>query len=282
MSAYRLSTEVREEKDGNRYIDVYRVPNVDSQEAALADPDIPETYSVYVDNPAAIVIARSATFVRESVDVYDVTIEAKAVTVANPEWPGESEPAVSGKAGLVASATIIDVWRLEGKSSDYQWDFGDINIDEPGRSASITTAFDIGGQYVDVAGEPISHPLRTLSISVPVTFENGAPLQQFYDKWLMRNSKRFDIFEPGRVLFVGYSIEVPLRRGSAAETGKMDFAVDPWYHMRQVPYHNADGGIPKWAKPCADGAEGHAKVVNWYQPFPQTADLTQLLRLARG
>ena len=252
------------------YTDVYRVAPVDRPDAALAASGIPQQGDVHPENPAAFAMRIDAEHIEDLVDTYDVTVESDEFQ--GPQL-GAFRPSASD-IPMSSGGAVLKVWRLDKYGSTLKFPQ---NASNPGQ----TQQNDIGGDAVDNAGEPTDHPLKTIQLSLPVRFEKTLPLGLLEALRYTRNSRAFDVFASGTVLFTGWNI--PRRPGRQSEVvGHLEFTVDPWLHLRQkvlldgegVPFGFGGEGTPG----AEEGNYGRARYVVWHQPFPTTTDLSALLR----
>jgi hypothetical protein len=283
-------TKVRENRavtnEGVRYFDTYRVTGKDSDLAATLTQGLPVLGDKLARDPLAVAIAINADFVEGSTNTYDVTVE---YWYAFPDGYGEGVSQPSGPeqtaAQLNASgqAVTVDVWRLDGGSRP--WVFPD-NVSDPPKvitnpDGTFEDWWDMGGEAVDVGGEPVGHFLRQITLQLPMRWTSSVPIQALANLHGSRNSRAFDVFAPDTVLFSHFDITRDLITGTAE--GTLHLVWDPWYHMRQRVVLDQEGNPllapdnPPWD---TYGYVGKAKYVQWYQPFKDTADLTQLLRLS--
>jgi hypothetical protein len=277
MTAVRTTSQASEDSDGLVIVDTYRVAPADSTTAALYDPGVPRAGDRHPDTPSNLAVTRRAQYVQGSRHAFDVVIEYRPLIIIPPqEDPGGNQ---LDDVTVRSENSIVNAWRIAGKDEPLK--FPD-DVSAPGQEASD----DIGGVLVDNRGTPIDLPLKVLGLHVPVRFAQYAPTGVFYDHWQTRNARQFDIFQPNTVLFTGWSLDIE-QSGDGNIVGFMDFAVDPWFHLRQKPFRDVngdvklviDGGPPPLLAPAT---AGRARTVVWDQPFPETSDLTRLLRLTTG
>lgn len=275
-TAFFLRDELSEDGEGVLYQHIYRVRPATSAAEAKTAEGLPEWGKQHPAGPGTVVTNIQAGYVEESGDVYEVTVEGRTIQILPPEF-GEEGPAAVGKAGFDAPNQVVQAWRTDG--------LGELGLRFPADPSAPGAGadHDIGGVPFDTAGEPSDLPLTPLIIQVPVRYDQGVPLGVLQNYRLKRNSRAFGVFGPHTVLFKTWRLSIPLDGASPSE-GHLEFVYDDWYHLRQRALYDTDKQIIPWG---ADDPEtethpdwiGRARTVNWYQPFPRTADLSYLLRV---
>lgn len=122
---------------------------------------------------------------------------------------------------------------------------------------------DIGGTKIDVAGEPLSGPIRKkVTLTVTETMDT-VPSMNFLMGYVgKRNSTPFKGGAIGSIVYAKPRIKrVDLNRWAVSH----NFIGDNYYHMIQMAYRNPDGSV------ALDG-NGHAESVWYRQPFPDLAN----------
>ena len=127
----------------------------------------------------------------------------------------------------------------------------------------LPTDNDIGGTKIDVAGEPLSGPLRKkVMLSVTETMD-FVPAVNFLMGYVgRRNSTPFKGGAIGSIVYAAPSIRrIDLNRWAVTH----NFISDNYYHLLQMPFRNPDGSV-------ALDSDGHAAYVWYRQPFPDLID----------
>ena len=170
-----------------------------------------------------------------------------------PNDPGYVDVSITG------SAEFDEVWRSLTNAEIAALVAG---ANYPNGTASAGD-WDIGGTKIDVAGEPLSGPLRkkvTLSVTETMDF---VPAMSFFMGYVgRRNSTPFKGGAIGTIVYTAPSIKrIDLNRWAVTH----NFVSDNYYHMIQMAYRNPDGSV-------ALDTDGHASNVWYRQPFPDLID----------
>jgi hypothetical protein len=173
----------------------------------------------------------------------------------DPEAPGYQQVDLTGEA------QFVDVYRQDA-------DIPPDGIPPAGRP-------DIGGEPVDVAGEPISQLLRVPSYSV-VT---NVPLSQYQAQTIIdltgtRNAGPFLGFPVGSVLY-GRPRSSRIAQGVVRITHQL-LVDQERLHLRQQAAADTDGVRTSTDVPGGTPGDLHASRVYHVQPFPNLADFTVL------
>lgn len=279
MAQTRISATTAEQPDGITYSDVYRVTGAASDVAAKAEPGIPTRGDRLARDPRAIVENVRATYADGSSTAYDVTVEARYI-FPDGEGGGQQQPQgpdADAQLDAAGQSVTVDVWRVDGTDSDALVFPNDISS-PPKRSGD--TWWDMGGEVVDAfGGEPVGYFLKQMRLTIPVRWSSFVPVQVLESLRGTRNVKPFDVYAAGKVFFDEYNITRNLQTGRAS--GLLTLVVDPWSHLRQRVVLDQEGNPLLYPDqpPFDESVVGHARYVQWYQPFPNTADLNQLLRI---
>ena len=158
---------------------------------------------------------------------------------------------------------FLDTWRV-GPFSNEQPPGGD-NYD-----GAIKDSDDIGGDPVDVAGEPVTRFVTTQSTEITRRFSYFPSFELTVARFLAgtRNRDTFMGVPPGFMLFEGANLS---REGSNTYTMRYRFTYDPIKHQRQVPKRHANGDVVTEEVGSGSSSTTVAKTVIWRQPFPQEA-----------
>lgn len=128
-----------------------------------------------------------------------------------------------------------------------------------------TTAGDIGGTRIDVAGNATSVMKHVQRIQLELV-SGYRPSAHVYRSYLgTRNLTTFLDCPRGTVVFSGVE-------GSISSPGKwgltFNFDVDFFYHLKQVPKRHPNGSVVLDVGTAEAEGSGQAKIVSWVQPFP--------------
>lgn len=133
---------------------------------------------------------------------------------------------------------------------------------------------DIGGQKIDIAGNPTSVvvPMQKLIVDITTT---QFPALRFFRPFLgTRNKYPFLGCDTGTAVCIGADAsEMQPSRWKVSLT----FEVDKYYHLKQVPMRNAAGYVEldQGGDTNALG-RGQASRVVWVQPHPEVTDFNRI------
>lgn len=157
--------------------------------------------------------------------------------------------------------TFLDTWRV-----------GPFDNTKPATAedGAISDSDDIGGEPVDVAGEPVTRSVTTQSTEITRRFSYFPSFELVVARVLAgkRNSDSFLGVPPEFMLFEGANLS---REGSNTYTMRYRFTYDPVKHQRQVPKRHANGDVVTEEVGVGISKSTVAKTVIWRQPFPDTA-----------
>lgn len=155
---------------------------------------------------------------------------------------------------------FVDTWRRDGAVTDK--DNPDINTD-------------IGGQSMDIGGEPISVGVATTELKITHNVDFPVQASLYASLANTRNDGEWLGAEAGRLVYVGAQTQ-RLNIGRARVTHT--FVWDEWYHMRQRARIILDGDekgeIELFTIPQLYA--GSAAHVFWVQPYHRTANFAAL------
>lgn len=190
----------------------------------------------------------------------------------------EKEPGQPGYVEISAaiSAERVQAWRslsygelaaLTGSAGAYA-------------NGNSATKPDIGGDRIDVAGEPLQDIVRQVEITI-TEVRVGIPNLLFLLPYTWaRNSTRFLNAPIGQLLYVGANInriDVNLFQFSHK------FILDRWWHMRQMVITDAEGRpLLQSFGSGPDDAVVRASKVTFVQGFPTLRDFFQMSPNFRG
>lgn len=161
--------------------------------------------------------------------------------------------------------TLLDTWRT-----------GPFDNEQPAATnGAIVDADDIGGDPVDVAGEPVTRFVTTQSTEITRRFSYFPAFELTVARFLAgtRNRGTYLGVPPGFLLFEGANLS---REGSNTYTMRYRFSYDPVRHQRQVPKRHANGDVVTEDVGIGIEKSTVAKTVIWRQPFPQESSFDVL------
>ncbi len=131
--------------------------------------------------------------------------------------------------------------------------------------------FDIGGDKIDAAGEPVTLFLNQQDLSITVRAESFAEVPIAASLALVgkRNNVPFSGAGEGQLLYKGMAVA---RDGVESYNCTFTFTWDEWDHERQVPARDSDGGVITFNY----DPNVRARYVELVQPFPDLGDFTTL------
>jgi hypothetical protein len=122
---------------------------------------------------------------------------------------------------------------------------------------------DVAGDGIDAAGEPISIPRRTITLTLGVTV-NQPPSLGYYTAFTpRRNNTVFGGFPIGSLLYTGANVN---RIDTAKWNVEHRFVWDQYYHLVQNAHRNPNGAVRLL------DSTGKAEYVWFVQPFPTFAN----------
>lgn len=161
------------------------------------------------------------------------------------------------------SAERVSAWRaLDGSQLAAMF-----SAAGPYRYGSAANPVDIGGNYMDSAGEPLQDIVRQVEFNVNETRSGGPRLLPITTAAWTRNSTTFLTCPPGQLLYVGATI-------SRVEDDLFNiahkFIADRWWHCRQMAISDAEGRPLLVSNPSTKLM--HAAKVMFVQGFPSVTD----------
>lgn len=140
-------------------------------------------------------------------------------------------------------------------------------------NGDVINANDIGGQSVDVNGEPTSMVLGQVEVSVTEVLPGIPNLSAAYNYLWKRNSTAFLGAPIGQLVYQGVTVN---RIGVNLFQYSHKFVLDRYYWMRQLPLRTALGDVIPKDSPIVppDGGAPYnvAKTVIFVQGFPSKAN----------
>jgi hypothetical protein len=140
---------------------------------------------------------------------------------------------------------------------------------------------DIGGEPIDVAGNPLQDVVRQVEITI-TEVRAGIPNLLFLLPFTWRrNNTRFLNAEKGQLLYVGAAINrIDVDKFSFSHK----FVLDRWFHMRQLAVCDPFGNVLPMSYPATSPEDARivaAKVI-FVQPFSTYADFFAMSPNFRG
>ena len=168
---------------------------------------------------------------------------------------------------------IIDVWRLQNGS-------GGTAISFPTSGNAPGLATNIGGDKIDSNGDPISHIIPQISITVRNVI-TGRPNYTAYKNLVGNRNDAVEDFGGsfttslgiGTTVFTGASTS---RIATNTYAVTWNFIWDEWYHLVQVPEMNPITNRPTYDSTQSSPNTYKADKVYWRQPFWQTGSFASL------
>ena len=139
---------------------------------------------------------------------------------------------------------------------------------------------DIEGDYVDVAGKPVSVAIMQQTLEIRSPYSNEPNFDVIRQLTNTRNLGDWNDFPEGVLLYLGASASVT---NGNIWTTTHKFAADPIYHARQVSAKLSDGKPdlieidPPANAPQNSDPTLHAKRVYWVQKFPYLRNFGDLM-----
>lgn len=187
----------------------------------------------------------------------------------------EKEPGQPGYVEISAtiSAERVNAWR----SLSYSELTSLTASGGPYAQGNSTQKPDIGGDRIDVAGDPLQDVVRQVEITI-TEVKSGIPNLLFLLPYTWaRNSTRFLNAPIGQLLYVGANInriDINLFQFSHK------FILDRWWHMRQMAVTDRTGNVI--TKPYGTPQIWRAETVQYVQGFPTLRDFFQMSPNFRG
>jgi hypothetical protein len=187
----------------------------------------------------------------------------------------EKEPGQPGYVEISASisAERVNAWR----SLSYSELTALTGSSGPYANGNSATKPDIGGDRIDVAGDPLQDVVRQVEITI-TEVRTGIPNLLFLLPYTWaRNSTRFLNAPVGQLLYVGANInriDINLFQFSHK------FILDRWWHMRQMAVTDRTGNVI--TKPYGTPQIWRAETVQYVQGFPTLRDFFQMSPNFRG
>lgn len=187
----------------------------------------------------------------------------------------EKEP---GQPGYVEISASISAERVQAWRS---LTYGELQTltksGGPYALGNSTTKPDIGGDKIDVAGNPLDDVVRQVEITI-TEVRSGIPNLLFLLPYTWsRNNTEFLNAPIGQLLYVGANVN---RIDINMFQFSHKFILDRWWHMRQLCVTDAEGK-PK-TQPYGSPPVRRAEQVFFVQPFPTTRDFFQMSPNFRG
>jgi len=224
--------------------------------AALSAPTLPQYEDGHPENRDMLAIGVSVEANNESESVQQV------------EWTYEG-------AGQITTGGDYNATTVSTKGS-----FVDMfrnNFSVPG-GVTTPAASDIGGNPVDAAGVPISAAIAQCQFGLRSPFSSAPPFSIINSFVNTRNSRWFQGFPPGMVLYLGVNAT---KTNGNVWTTVHNFAADELYHMRQICARGKDGKPLLTSATDADGTSvSVAGTVYFRQVFQQMRDFAYLMENA--
>lgn len=189
--------------------------------------------------------------------------------IVQPPPPGPDEVVDAAVPGYIEvnaslSASHVDAWRAIDNATMKA------NSAAGGTHPSgLPTAADMGGVFIDHAGNPVSFILRQFEINITLVRAGRFRPRNMLSYVWKRNSTSFLDCEPGSVIYAGCSVN---RIGERLFQYNHKFVYDQWFHMRQSPARDLNGDPYLMSHPQSTLIKV-CEYVRWIQPFP---DLTEL------
>ena len=191
-----------------------------------------------------------------------------------------SRNSLPGEVGYISlrstyEATVVDSWRQWDNNSALLFDLDRTTYATQSGTNPIRTPryppgsvdSDIGGNPIDIAGDPtsiISYKQRLVVDLIADTRINAQWLKEYMGT---RNFQPFLGVEAGALLFAGADASM-ISQGKWQHT--YNFEADNFFHLVQRPLRMPHGDII-----LAPGS-GQANHIVWVQPFPRTMDFQSI------
>jgi hypothetical protein len=203
---------------------------------------------------------------------YESPTGDSGVTASPKDIKQEDEPGFTSIETSVGSR-ILEIWRLQNGSSGTA-----ITFPTNGNAPGLAT--DISGNKIDSNGDPISHIIPQISITVRNVII-GRPNYTAYKNLVGCRNDALENFGAafstnlaiGTTVFTGASTS---RIATNTYSVTWNFIWDEWYHLVQVPEINPITNRPTYDSTVVAPNTYKADKVYWRQPFWQTGSFASL------
>lgn len=189
----------------------------------------------------------------------------------------EKEP---GQPGYVEVSATISAERVQAWRSLTYNEIASLTSFAGGYpNGNTTTSPNIGGEYIDIGGEPLQDIVRQVEIVV-TEVRVGIPNLLFLLPYTWsRNSTQFLGAPVGQLLYVGANVN---RIDVNLFQFQHKFILDRWYHMRQMAITDAEGRPIQQSFGSPPDVVQRASKVIFVQGFPTMRDFFQMSPNFRG
>lgn len=286
---YVESRDIQISDDGRRTGRTsWRVTGAPDPIAALSAPGLPELgVTSFPGDPSIVAIGLpTCTLVSGQNEVWEIVYTYGTAPLIPVDFDDPNDPSSPGRQSGGLQVSTLPVFRTEVPLEDSVT----VPLQFPNPPANSWPKFqDIGGKPVDDAGKPVNKPHLVGNFQITRTVQ-GLDVRGIESVLNRRNSTVFFGIVPGVLLFTGISFN-EVQPGLFTTT--FNFAIDGWFHLRQVAKRDQDSKPilrtiavddplaipvpPGQMNPATDPGFGRiADKVYWEQPFPLVADFSVL------